>query len=115
MALSIGADIEEISRFNKLDKKILNKIFTEKELEYCFNKKNYSQHLAARFAGKEAVIKALSSFKEKINLNDIEILNNRGKIPTVKLKNAKKYDIKISLSHNKNNAIAFVLISKGKR
>ncbi len=112
MGIFIGVDIEKIIRFKNLDKKVLNKIFTNQEIKYCMSKKNNAQHFAVRFAGKEAIIKAFSSFKKKIELKEIEILNDEKNVPIVKLKNAKKYDIKISLSHNQEDAIAFVLVSK---
>ena len=109
----IGVDIEDVNRFKNIsDKNFLNKIFTKNEIKYCLSKKNYAQHLAARFSGKEAVIKALSSIDKKLELNQIEILNNKDGSPIVKLKNQKKINIKISLSHNNKNAIAFVLASK---
>jgi holo-[acyl-carrier protein] synthase len=57
----IGVDIESIERFVKLDRakdsRFLAKIFTEKELDYCFKYKSPAEHLAVRYAGKEAVIK----------------------------------------------------------
>lgn len=50
---SIGVDIEPSLRFRDLDRKesgnFLTKIFTEKEMNYCFSKKAPAQHLAARF------------------------------------------------------------------
>ena len=112
--ISIGVDIEDISRFTYLvkDKSFLNKVFTKNELEYCLKKKNYSQHLAVRFAAKEAIIKAFSDFNKLLEFNEISITNDKDGKPIVKLKNQKDFNIKISLSHNKNNAIAFVLILK---
>lgn len=113
---SIGVDIETISRFSGLNKKkskvFLSKIFTEKELDYCFSKKTAAQHLAVRFAAKEALIKAVSLFdKKKLSLNEIEIIKNNDGAPSVNLRG---YDIKISLSHCEDKAVAFVLIEKTK-
>lgn len=113
----IGADIESIHRFRKLDyvknNAFLNKIFTKYELEYCFSKGKAASHLAVRYAGKEAVIKALSSI-DKVNLNykEIEILNNKKGVPIVKLnnKNFNKLQIKLSLSHCEDKAIAFAVV-----
>ena len=56
---SVGVDIEDIGRFRKLDQKssgvFLKKVYTKNELDYCFQKSVPAQHLAVRFAGKEAV------------------------------------------------------------
>lgn len=112
--LGIGVDIESIERFRELreNKRFLSKVYTEKELEYCFSDQNTVQHLAARFAGKEATIKALSSLGKKIDFKDIEILNKKG-VPCVDF-SATKYinaEAKISLAHNEDNAIAFVVVT----
>ena len=74
----IGTDIENIKRFEKLNqaegKTFLNNIFTKNELRYCFSKKNAAPYLAARYAGKEAVVKALTSIGEtSINYHEIEL------------------------------------------
>lgn len=110
----IGVDLELISRFNgltvKKNSKFLNKIFTEKELDYCFSKKAVAQHLAARFTAKEAIIKAINSLSEKVPaLNEIEVFNNPNGVPAATLK---RYNIKLSLSHCRDKAIAFVIVKK---
>ena len=113
--INIGVDIEDIERFSKLDvkknKNFFKKIYTEKEIEYCLLKANPYPHFAVRFAGKEAVIKVLSAFGEKICPHEIEILNNKNGVPYVNLKNEKLkiYKFCISLSHCKDKAIAFSL------
>ncbi len=110
----IGVDLELISRFKDLNlkknSKFLNKIFTEKEMDYCFSKKAVAQHLAVRFAAKEAIVKAISSLDKKIlSLNKIEIIRNANGVPVVNLKGC---DVKISLSHCKGQAIAFAIVKK---
>jgi len=59
--IGIGVDIEDVNRFTKLggNKAFLKKVFTQNELDYCFSKKVAAPHLAVRYAGKEAVVKAL--------------------------------------------------------
>lgn len=116
--LYIGVDIECINRFRKLnrakDHAFLNRIFTKDELAYCFSKTDASPHLVARFAGKEAVFKALSSLKDtKLSYRKIEILNKKTGVPfvNIKEKNYGNLNIKISLSHCKNEAVAFVIIT----
>ena len=116
--VSVGVDIESISRFKDLDRKrdrnFLNNIFTEKELEYCYLKKEPAQHLAARFTGKEAIIKASSGAGLKpLRYNKIEILNNKKGAPCVHIRDDgwnKDHVFKISISHCNDKALAFAVI-----
>lgn len=115
--ISIGCDIEEISRFeNKTlenDKGFLNRIFTKNELEYCYSKKNFASHLCARYCAKEAIIKALSGFNiSNIYYSDIEILNKDNGAPFAKIIKYPEIKIKISISHSRSNAVAYVIIYK---
>ena len=114
----VGVDIENIERFSKpnviKNKQFLEKIFTKKELDYCFSKAKPEQHLAARYAGKEAVVKAICSLK-KINIDykKVEILNNKNNVPLAKInKDLGNLKIEISLAHCEDKAIAFVIASK---
>ena len=117
---SVGVDIEDIGRFRKLDQKnsgvFLKKVYTKNELDYCFQKSVPAQHLAVRFAGKEAVLKALSGLGlSPVDYNTIEIFNNDRGAPQVRFcghKNFKKLGVKISLSHCRDKALAFVVIKK---
>ncbi|MBR6163676.1 holo-ACP synthase [bacterium] len=118
--LSVGVDIEEISRFEKYasdrNGEFIKKVYTEREAEYCFKSKHPEKHLAARFCAKEAIYKALSSLGfSKISFQDCEIINNEQGAPEViflseKLRN--KVRAKISLSHSRTNAIAQVIAEK---
>jgi holo-[acyl-carrier protein] synthase len=113
--IGIGTDIEEIERFrltNKGHKTLLAKIFTEEELEYCFSKEPAAPHLAARYTGKEAIIKALNSISmgKNLELNEIEIYNNEIGVPMVHINKFNNLEIYLSLSHCKDKAIAFVII-----
>ena len=117
--IGIGTDIEDIGRFTSLtlehDKSLFDKIYTDNELKYCFSKKSAAQHLAARYAGKEAVVKAISSMGfESLSYNQIEIINDINGVPWVKLNTDKlnKLQINISLSHCEDKAIAFVIAIK---
>lgn len=115
MPLGIGVDCEEISRFRKIEPEntFWGKVFTKKELSYCKSKPNPFQHLAARFAGKEAVIKAFSSLEKRLFFKDIEILNDKNGVPYAKVLKSnvsRSFSVKISLSHSKNNAIAFAIV-----
>jgi len=118
--LSVGVDIEEISRFEKYvqnrECEFVKKIYTENEIDYCFRSKHPAKHLAARFCAKEAIYKALSSLGfSGISFRDCEIINNEQGAPEViflseKLRN--KVRAKISLSHSRTNAIAQVVAER---
>ncbi len=110
--MEIGVDCVKISDFENLSEKLLNKIFTEKEIEYCKDKKPISQHLAARFAGKEVVMKVLLPLNILLKALQIEILNDENGRPFVNLRNVSNinFEIKISLSHSDNLAIAFAIL-----
>lgn len=110
----LGVDLISTARFKNLNRKthqkFLDKIFTDKELDYCFAKYDPSQHLAARFAAKEAILKSLASMGYKYPpLNQIEILNSNSGVPLVQISCSEfsEVSIKISLSHSEDTAIAF--------
>jgi holo-[acyl-carrier protein] synthase len=116
--ISVGVDIIEIQRIEQAisnwQGSFLNRIYTPSELEQYFN---ITSSLAARFAGKEAVMKALGSNSIHTNWRDIEILSNREGAPTISLAGKTKEkaeekgirELSISLSHSKEYAIAFVV------
>lgn len=122
MTQFVGVDIESITRFNNPNLKsnrFLNLCFTPAEQQYCLSKSNPAQHFAARFAGKEAVIKALSGMTLYLERNKIEILNQENGRPylTFHTDNERILQLKsdISLSHSDTSAIAFVILySEGK-
>lgn len=115
-----GTDIIEINRVREsiesTEGKFCERVYTEKEIEYCESKKMQKyQHYAARFAGKEAVFKAISpNLKNKYDISwkDIEILNDENGRPFVKISNKfiTENNIDISLSHCKEYAVANVVI-----
>jgi holo-[acyl-carrier protein] synthase len=113
--IGVGIDIEEIQRFrgkSAAKDKLLRKIFTGKELAYCFSKKNAAQHLAARFAAKEAFYKALNgALPADFGFHDVEITHKRNGAPQITIRNKKIGDVTclVSLSHNKEFATAIVL------
>lgn len=114
---TIGTDIVSINRFKNLDKiknrSLLSKIFTKNELEYCFSKVKAAPHLAARFAAKEAIIKALKPLvNNDLNYNEIEVINDKNGSPLINIlkKDLEIYKIDVSLSHSDDNAVAFVTL-----
>jgi len=123
MVIGIGIDIIEIERVKKsidtFGDSFLNKIYTKNELDYCLAKHNKYQHLAARFAAKEAIYKALASGWEKdATWKSIEIINEPNGLPVVKfIGKLKEFmtddkDIKISLSHSDKYVTCVAIIYK---
>lgn len=123
MVIGIGIDIIEIARVKKsidtFGDSFLNKIYTQNELDYCLAKHNKYQHLAARFAAKEAIYKALASGWEKdATWKSMEIINEPNGLPVVKfIGKLKEFmsddkDIKISLSHSDNYVTCVAIIYK---
>ena len=121
MEIKCGVDIIEISRVKEsiesLGEKFINRVFTEKEIEYCESKKNQKyQHYAARFAAKEAVFKALSwklEDKYAICWKDIEVVDDKQGRPSLNIIGMNLNDIEnidISLSHCKEYAVANVTV-----
>ena len=118
-SVGIGTDIELIARFRNLkrikDKKFFSKIFTSRELDYCFAKKNVAQHLAARYAAKEAVIKALGELNiGGLGYKAIEVSGQKNKAPRVTVvdKRSSHWAINLSISHCQDYALAFALVIK---
>ncbi len=115
MQKGIGIDIIEINRIKAAVKQFnshfLNKIYTEREIEYCTNRKALKYpELAARFAAKEAYSKAIGTGIRGIKWRAIEIINDsRGK-PNIYIDKKLLNSAMVSLSHSNNYATAVVLI-----
>ena len=120
MDIEIGSDLIEIHRVKRLlnKAKFVNRIYTEKELEYINKKSNCkskSATAAGIFAAKEAVSKSLGTGISGIKWKDIEITHNdRGK-PLINLYgNARRLledrKIELSISHNESLAIAQAIV-----
>ena len=118
----IGTDIIEVSRIEKLiiDKgdKFLNRIYTQKEINYCSSKGlNKYQHYAGRFAAKEAVFKIVAKnylYGKTLKFKNIEILNKEDGSPYVNIIHNKPFSsttISISISHIKKYATAVALMT----
>jgi phosphopantetheine--protein transferase-like protein len=93
----------------------VNRIFTQREQKYCFSKKTAAPHLAARYCGKEAIVKALASIGgTKVRYIDIEIINKQDGIPVVRVDKEGFRDLQIhlSLSHCEDKAIAFAIVTE---
>src|SRR3989338_8591426 len=120
---AIGIDIVEIKRLAKVSKKwgsaFLKKVYTDRELAYAKSRKFPYQHLAARFAAKEAIFKALGEVEKRfVGWKNIEILNDPYGKPVVYWhgaaeKTRKKRGFKgavVSLSHTANYAVASAML-----
>lgn len=123
MILGTGVDIVEIDRIKKAagkwKDKFLTRVFTDNELKYSNGKKFCYQHLAARFAAKEAVLKAFGDASiNNMEWKNIEIANNKDGKPFVKLTGEAKKTLNkmgagkiiVSLSHTKNYAVANAIL-----
>lgn len=116
MTLGIGVDIIEVRRIRQAVEKwgddFLNRIFTQKELENAKTRGSLYQHLAGRFAVKEAIFKALND--SGLNWKDLQVLNDKQGRPYCEILNIKKNKINvlISISHIKNYATAFAVITQ---
>jgi holo-[acyl-carrier protein] synthase len=121
MIIGIGTDIVQINRIEELYKKFgerfLHKNYHELEIEifHQLNSRKKISFLAKRFAGKEAVAKALGSGIGNLRFKEIAIINDELGAPIVKIFNkslsTSKHKIHISLSDDYPNALAFVVIS----
>ena len=120
MNIKCGTDIIEIDRIKEsidsLGENFINRIYTNKEIEYCESKKIQKyQHYAARFAAKEAILKAISEQfdnKYEISWKDMEIINDENGKPKVYFNNIKVENLEnidISISHCREYAVANVV------
>jgi len=117
----IGTDIIEIEKIKHYSQRkcFLNKVFTQKEIDYAKRKEDSASHLATTFAAKEAIFKALGT--GWLEGQDIEIKRDKEGRPSAVLsgnleKLSKSKKILLSLSYNGNFAIAFaIIIEKNKK
>jgi len=126
--VGIGNDIVKVSRIETLvkryDQRFLKRVFTAKETQYAFDKARPALHLAARFAAKEAFLKALGSgLRKGLNWCDIEVVNNQFGQPRLQLYNYAKQECHekrnagtwLSLAHEQEFAIAFVVLEERRK
>lgn len=123
MIIGIGTDIIEISRIKEAIERsslFIERNFNQNEVEYLRSRNYRSEHVAGRFAAKEAIAKALGTGFREFSLIDIEIDRTTLGKPIVVLKGKAKqiaqklakgpYKIHLSISHSKENAVAYAVI-----
>ena len=119
MAITTGIDIVNVARISAIieDKKehFLERIFSPDEIVYCEKKVNKAQHYAARFAAKEAFLKAFPHGPSLLTYKDIEV-HRELEAPRIAIKESKRGDlvapksIAVSISHEKEFAVAVVVL-----
>ena len=123
MIVSIGIDIVEVYRIRETisrTPRFVERVYTEIERRYCEAKgAAAAQSFAARFAAKEAFLKALKTgWRGKITWHDIEIISDESGVPSLKisgeaqkiLENLGANQIHLSLSHTTEHAVAQVIL-----
>lgn len=123
MQVRQGIDIVSVERLaetaKRLGDRFLNRIFTKEERAYCESKRFKYEHYAARFAAKEAMMKAMEIRRQnRLRFREIEVRRRPTGKPEIQL-SAKsrahfglpaKTRIELSMSHERNYAVSFVVL-----
>jgi holo-[acyl-carrier protein] synthase len=119
--LRTGVDVVGVDRLRRLvegDEERQRTLFTARELEYCRGKRRKYEHLAARFAAKEAVLKAFGTgISQRMRWTDVEVVNDKMGRPEIRLDGAVASfaerhglrDLDVSLSHVEDLAVAHAI------
>tara|TARA_B100001057_G_scaffold230131_1_gene230439 strand:+ start:611 stop:997 length:387 start_codon:yes stop_codon:yes gene_type:complete len=124
--LGIGVDLIENKRIGNLinNKSFIKRTFGKREVNLAKKFSNKINYYAKRFAAKEAFAKSLGTgFRNNLNFNDIEILNDKIGKPyffkskkinqiIVKKFKIKKFDLFLSISDEKDYSVAFTILQK---
>ena len=123
MIVGTGIDVIEVPRvaaaIERYGQRFLHRIFTEGEIRYCDSKANRVERYAARFAAKEAAMKALGTgWSRGVRWRDLEVLRQPGGRPTVAFHGkAAEFAARLgvanaalSLTHTKAQALAQVIL-----
>jgi holo-[acyl-carrier protein] synthase len=120
MIVGIGVDLTPVSRMQQAmarhPDKLEERLFTARERAYCRERANAAQHFAARFAAKEAILKALR-VPEGLSWHEMEIISEHNGAPRIELtgmaqKAAAAMGVKklhLSITHADDQAVAFVV------
>ncbi|HTS13795.1 MAG TPA: holo-ACP synthase [Candidatus Limnocylindrales bacterium] len=122
MIVGLGLDITEVDRIAAAIERhgaaILERLYTPNEIAYCESHKNRSERYAARFAAKEAAMKALGTgWRCGVRWRDIEVTNTSSGKPTLRLNGvarqfAEKLGVRaisLTITHSGNLALAQVI------
>jgi holo-[acyl-carrier protein] synthase len=123
MIVGTGIDIAEVPRIaesiNRFGERFIRRVFTEGEIRYCDTKANRFERYAARFAAKEAAMKALGTgWNNGVRWRDVEVVREPGRRPTIKF-HAKAAEvatrlnarnISLSITHTAEQAMASVIL-----
>jgi holo-[acyl-carrier protein] synthase len=123
MIVGTGIDIAEVPRIaqaiERFGERFLRRIFTDGEIRYCDSKANRVERYAARFAAKEAAMKALGTgWNHGVRWRDCEVVRMPGGRPTLKFYGkAAEFaarlgakNVVLSLTHTKEQAMAQVIL-----
>jgi holo-[acyl-carrier protein] synthase len=123
MITGTGVDIVEVPRIQqtlqRFGERFLNRVFTPGEVRYCTSKTNVAERLAARFAAKEAGMKAIGTgLRDGITWHDFEVVRQPGGRPALQLTGRAAEiaaslgckRIHLSLTHTAEHAIAQVIL-----
>ncbi len=123
MIVGTGIDISEVPRIaesiERFGERFLRRVFTDGEIQYCDSKANRVERYAARFAAKEAAMKALGTgWSRGVRWRDIEVFRQPGSRPTLRFHGKagemaarlKAKNVSLSLSHTPELAIASVIL-----
>jgi holo-[acyl-carrier protein] synthase len=116
MIIGTGVDITEVRRIRQAVEKwgedFLKRVFTEAEIKNAKIKTSFYQHLAGRFAAKEAIFKAVGD--NQLSWQDIQIYNDPEGKPVCIFLNGKgkNINVHISISHVKTYAVANAVVTK---
>ena len=122
MIVGIGVDIVEVDRIRRIvarhGDRFVRRVFSDREAEYCRSCVHSEQRFAARFAAKEAVLKALGvGWQDGVSFCDVEVCTNELGAPTVQL-SGRALELSrrlgatrffVSLSHDARYAVAQVV------
>jgi len=123
MIVGTGIDIAEVPRIaqsiESFGERFIRRIFTEGEIRYCDSKANRVERYAARFAAKEAAMKALGTgWNHGVRWRDIEVARKPGSRPTIIFHGVAAQfagrlgatNVALSLTHTKEQAFAQVIL-----
>ena len=126
MIVGMGTDLAEVARIAqsvaRFGDRFLNRVYTPRERVYALSKANSAERFAARFAAKEAGMKAIGTgWRRGVRWQDFEVINERSGKPTLQLDGVARQiaselgvrAVHLSLTHTKEMALAVVILEAG--